>query len=266
MATFRSLKFIATGSALAMVLQTLSFFTPETRVAVEPFGVLEFTPAVLAKESKRITYRPPSKLKRAIRTGGTGARGCDRLSRIEVMPLVPSNHVGQTLLKRPTFLAYVSGAKTLEFTLVEPNIEKPLVVKTVEPDAQGLVRVELPETAPDLAVGKDYRWSVAVVCNPNRRSNDVFAQSWIQRVESSTELQQKLSIVSSEQERARIYAEAGVWYDAIAALTKANQSNPNNLEIRSDLTALLNQENLNRIGSNLPKSPQTLTSQFTIKP
>ncbi|MDX2243863.1 MAG: DUF928 domain-containing protein [Leptolyngbyaceae cyanobacterium bins.302] len=261
MPTFRSLKFIATGSALAMVLQTISLLPLETRFVVEPLGVLELTPTALAKDSKRITYRPPVKLKRAIRTGGTGARGCNQLGRVEVMPLVPNNHVGQTLSKRPTFLAYVSGAKAVEFTLVEPNVEKPLVVKTVEPDAQGLVRIELPETAPDLAVGKDYRWSVSVVCNPNRRSNDVFAQSWIQRVESSAELQQKLSTASSEQERARIYAEVGVWYDAIAALTKANQSNPHNLDIRNDLTALLNQENLNQIGFNLPQSPQTVTSQ-----
>lgn len=261
MAPFRALKLLAAGSTLAVVLQGVSFLAGEPHTTSLQVGGLELMPAALA-QSKGITYRPPNKLKRAIRTNGTGARGvCNRLGQIEVLPLVPKEHVGQTVSKRPTFLAYVAGAKSVEFALVEPGVVKPLVVKTVEPNAQGLVRVDLPETVPDLAVGKDYRWSVSVVCNPNRRSNDVFAQSWIQRVEPSTQLTQKLTKLESKQEQARVYAESGFWYDAIATLTNASQANPGNLDIRSDFAALLDQEELNSKVSAPAQNSQALNTQ-----
>lgn len=260
MAPVRTLKLLAAGSTLAVVLQGVSFLAGEPHT-MSLQGRFELMPAAFA-QSKGITYRPPTKLKRAIRTNGTGARGtCNQSGRIEVLPLVPKEHVGQTVSKRPTFLAYVGGAKSVEFTLIEPGVVKPLIVQTVEPNAQGLVRVDLPETTPDLAVGKDYRWSVSVICNPNRRSNDVYAQSWIQRVEPSTQLTQKVTRVESKQEQARIFAESGFWYDAIATLTRASQANPGNLDIRSDFAALLDQEELNSRTFAPAKNSQTLTSQ-----
>lgn len=263
MATNRILRPIAGGSALAVLLQSMLFMAADTQIAIQPLGLIELMPAASAQQNRGITYRPPNRLTRATRTAGTGVRGlCHQLSRIEVTPLVPNNHIGQTLSKRPTFLAYVAGAKSAEFTLVEPNVEKPLLVKTVTPDAQGIVRVELPESLPDLAIGKNYRWSVAVVCNPNRRSGDVFAQSWIQRVEPSAALTQKLSTTNSKLEQARVYAEAGVWYDAIATLTQANQADPNNSIIRSDLSALLSQVQIRNIVVAAPID-RTVTSNPT---
>jgi len=273
MTTFRILKSIATGSALTLVLQGMSLLATETHLAIQPFGDLALVPAATAKdtnfikgnsaENKGITYKPPVTLKRAIRTSGTGSRGCDQVNQVAMIPLVPNNHIGQTLAPRPTFLAFVTGAKSVEFTLVEPNVEKPLMVKTVQPDAQGFVRVELPSTAPDLAIDKTYRWSIAVVCNPNRRSSDIFAQSWIQRIQPSTELSQQLATAASDQERARLYANASIWYDAIATLTTATQANPGNAQIRGDLMGLLNQVNLNNVVLNLPPQPPALTSQTT---
>ncbi|MDX2232675.1 MAG: DUF928 domain-containing protein [Leptolyngbyaceae cyanobacterium bins.349] len=260
MATLRTLKCIATGSALAMTLQAVSFLAVEPRVNLEPLGTLELV-APAAAQSKGITYRPPNRLTRAIRTGGTGARGCTNLPGITLMPLVPSNHIGQTLAQRPTFLAYAAGVTAVEFTLVEPNVQKPLWVQTVKPDAQGMVRVELPTTAPELDAGKMYRWSVAVICNPNRRSQDVFAQSWIQRVEPSSELNQRLKAAGSAQEKARIYAETGFWYDAIALLAKENQTNPANSAVRADLSALLEQVNLANLVIRSPQTTQVVKSQ-----
>jgi hypothetical protein len=263
MATYRPLRPIAAGSALAVFLQSMFLLTADTQIAIQPLGIVELIPAASAQQSRGITYRPPTKLTRATRTAGTGVRGlCNQLGRIEVTPLVPDNHIGQTLSKRPTFLAYVAGGKSVEFTLVEPNVEKPLLVKTVTPNAQGLVRVDLPEAFPDLEVGKNYRWSISVVCNPNRRSGDVFAQSWIQRVEPSVALTQKLSSANSKLEQARLYAEAGVWYDAIATLTEANQVDPNDSAIRSDLTALLSQVQIQNVVLTAPTN-RTVTSNPT---
>ena len=265
MPTVRSLQTITASVFLAVAVQGVSSVLPPT-IEQSGVGSIELLPSAIAKSSKRINYTPPGTLKRAIRTGGTGSRGCAQLGRVTVMPLVPSNHIGQTQSSRPTFLAYVSGAQSVEFALTEPKVEKPLLVQTVTPDANGIVRVQLPETAPELAIGKDYRWSIAVVCNPNRRSNDVYAQSWIQRTAVTPELEKNLTATPSGLERARLYANAGFWYDAIATLTHALQTNPNQPEAQADFADLLRQANLSDLGITGPTAKPTVTSQSAPSP
>ncbi len=259
MPTFRPLQTIAASVSLALVIQGVSGFLPSS--VESPVGSMSLVPSAIAKSGKGINYTPPGTLKRAIRTGGTGSRGCAQLGRVTVMPLVPSNHIGQTQAARPTFLAYVSGAQSVEFALTEPKVEKPLLVQTVTPDANGIVRVQLPETAPELAIGKDYRWAIAVVCNPNRRSNDVYAQSWIQRTATTPEFAKKLTAATSGLEQARLYANAGFWYDAIASLTQTLNTNPNQPEARADFADLLRQANLSDLGITIRPPQPAVTSQ-----
>lgn len=261
MARFRTVPAMATASALALGLQAIAVLPVETQTSFVRLSGLELTPPASAQQSRGISYRPP-KLKRAIRTAGTGSRGCDKLNRVTILPLVPDNHVGLTVSPRPTFMAYVVGAKSAEFTLVEPGVNQPLVMKTVQPNAKGIVKVELPATSPDLIAGKDYRWSIAVVCNPNRRSQDIYAQGWIQRSPLSNELGKALVSTKSAQVRARLYAEAGMWYDAISTLSSANSIDPKNSAVREDLAALLNQVGLPNIAKTFQDGLQTANLQL----
>lgn len=237
-------KLFTTGLVSAVFLQSVQLLPVGRSLFSQSLATLDLMPPALASDG--IRYRPP-RLKRAIRTAGTGSRilSCDRTSRISLTPLVPDTHIGLTTVGRPTFLASVSGIKSAEFSLVEPGIAKPLVVQTVQPDAQGLVRVEMPKTAPELVAGKEYRWSLSVVCNPNRRSQDIYAQSLIQRVQLTSETKRQLSAADSEQAKGRIYASAGLWYDAVAALSKGSSPRSVDSVVTQDLTALLNQVGLN---------------------
>lgn len=254
MASFRLPGLIAASALFAVALPTLSLLPVPTQTALQ-LNAPGFASTTSATQT--ISYKPP-KLKRAIRTAGTGARGeCNNVSQVTVLPIVPDNHVGFTTAARPTFMAYVSGAKSAEFTLVKPGTREPVAVQTVQPDANGIVRVELPATTTELSPGKDYRWSMAVVCNPNRRSQDVFAQSWIQRIAVSGDVTKRLATADSDHVRARVYAEAGLWYDAIATLAKANALDPKNAALREDFIALLNQAKLTSIATKLLNVPQT---------
>jgi hypothetical protein len=78
-----------------------------------------------------------------------------------------------------------------------------------------------------LEIGKTYRWTVTIVCNPKQPSSNLFAQAWIERVSlpGSNKFSEHTnqSIFCSTK-----YAQAGIWYDALACdYSKLNESNSN---------------------------------------
>ena len=165
-------------------------------------------------------YNPPNR-GAPRRTHATGTRGrCRDLGTqpVEISLLAPNDHTGTTSADRPTFFWEVSQATQapLEFAIVRDNDPDPLWVEQI-PGRAGIARVQLPADI-RIEAGETYRWSVALVCNRDRRSEDLFAQSWIRRVPLTPQLQQRLQTATSREEMARIYAREGVWYDALAHL------------------------------------------------
>ncbi|MFB2917667.1 MULTISPECIES: DUF928 domain-containing protein [Aerosakkonema] len=202
-------------------------------------------------------YNPPN---RGVpkTTVGAGSRGCTQSIPISVALLVPNDHNGQTVSGHPTFLWYVSDKTSvpIQFSLVEPGVSKPLYLQQMSVEKSGIVQVQLPKELPALEVGKKYRWSVSLICDSNRPSNNVFVQSWIERVSPSAELTQKLAAVqtgySSAQtlrEQARVYAQAGIWYNALEDLARSYTANPNDPSISADFMSLLEQAGLSNVSA-----------------
>ena len=189
-------------------------------------AVLSILPANnLAQTSE--TYRPPKgKVREQTRKAG-GSRGCKMPLNDAVTLLVPQNHTATTISAHPTFFWHLSQklSRPLRFTLLEPG-KKPILTKELKPEP-GVVALKLPQVVAPLEVGKTYRWTVTVVCNPNKPSRNLFAQAWIERVPSPTEVQ--LSDNKDTLFCSLSYARAGIWYDALACnynkLVK-NQNNP----------------------------------------
>ncbi len=177
-----------------------------------------------------LDYEPPNRGMPKT-TQGTGSRGCTLSEPVTVTLLVPNDHTGQTISGRPTFFWHVSGSTSVpvEFALVEPGVTKPLFVQRMQVEKRGIMQVQLPQDAPELVSGRKYRWSVSLLCNPNRPSSNVFVQSWIERVAAKPELTQKLLNAQSELERARIYAASGLWYDALTGVSAADNANPSDM-------------------------------------
>lgn len=148
--------------------------------------------------------------------------------------LSPTGKSGLTLAKHPTFLAYVpkTSAKTAEFSLRSRNgsgIYRTTFALTSTP---GVVRISLPPQAPPLEIGKQYTWSVAMICNPNDRIDDRFVTGSIQRTElDPTQLRQIQQ--APPKERVSLYQAANVWYDAIVLLLELQRTQPHDPSINA---------------------------------
>jgi hypothetical protein len=150
------------------------------------------------------------------RIRGGASRGCDRAFNNELTLLAPSDHMALTTQAHPTFFFHLSNTpeQAVRFTLVEPEVAEPILEKTIPVAESGVIEVTLPSQSPNLEVGKNYRWSVSLVCNPQRPSQNVFAFAWIERIAVPSELSKELA--QAPNYSALTYAQAGIWYDALA--------------------------------------------------
>lgn len=181
-------------------------------------------PVLVARGGIFQGYNPPSRFERIQRTQGAGSRGCNTMNTPVSLNLVaPKDHIGTTVVGHPTFLWHISAPAPMRFTLVEPGVAKPLMDKQINVEKPGIVQLEMPQEAPELLVGKQYRWVASIICNKNRPSENIYARTWVKRVTSSPSLEQKLRAATKESERASVYAQSGIWYDAIATAYKASQ-------------------------------------------
>ncbi|HKC96129.1 MAG TPA: DUF928 domain-containing protein [Nitrospira sp.] len=190
-------------------------------------------------------YKPPVRGAPGGRVGG-GTRTDGQTYRISV--LAPS-HTGQTIHEQPVLFWYLSKAMStpIEFTLVEPGVAQPSVETVLQPPFQpGIHSVRLADFGVRLVPGKAYRWFVAFVVNSERRSKDILAGGTIERIEPSSTLMSKLA-EASKTEMPYVYAEAGLWYDAILAVSDLIEAAPSESGFRKERAALLDQVGLSDI-------------------
>jgi Domain of Unknown Function (DUF928) len=142
-------------------------------------------------------------------------------------PLSPKTYLGLTAQARPTFWVYVpeTPAQTLEFSLFDRQRKGIYQTRIkISNTASGLVQIPLPETAPELTPNQSYAWTVALVCNPKRRTEDWVANGWIQRQPLNVQLQKHLKQTKTDLERVKLYHQSQFWYDAIALLIQPAQT------------------------------------------
>ncbi len=129
-------------------------------------------------------------------------------------------------------------------TISDPRATKPLVeTRLPSPVAGGVYSVRLVDLGVRLTPGVQYRWFVAVVPDAARRSRDILAGGTIERVDGPEGLRTLVAQASRER-LPFIYAEAGLWYDALAAVSELIERAPDNREHRRQRAALLAQVGL----------------------
>lgn len=187
------------------------------------------------------TYKPPKNPSPTkSRVQGSGSRGCNepKLADVKLRLFAPEDHVGLTTSDRPTFFWHVATKSkvTVRFALIDldPKQIEPVIEVKQEVSQSGIVKLQLPpETT--ISAGKTYQWTVAVVCNPRRPSQDIYAYAQIEKVSPTAELLQKMN-ASDKSERTVIYADGGIWYDALAEAYRANPNSEYLLTLFSDLS------------------------------
>lgn len=171
------------------------------------------------------------------RRAGAGSRGGCLLGSPRLRALLPqetkSESPALTVDANPVVFWAMprirKGAK-VEFRLWDEDdrrlYSKMLTVK----EAGGIVSFRLPESAPKFQLQTDqtYRWTVAVRCNPKSRdrSGDQFVEGWVKRVVPAPQLQQQLGAATNERDRARAYAQAGIWHNTVELLVNLHRQHP----------------------------------------
>ena len=194
-------------------------------------------------------YRLPPVGKPRRRIGG-GRRG--PLQNLPALYALAPEHVGRTLSIQPGLCWYLSAdappGSVIELTLIDEDAIEPLLDVTL-PSAHtaGIHCAELRDYGVALERGPEYAWSVALVVNPERRSLDVIATGWIERVDAPVALIHGLERSSFEDATA-LYAGASLWYDAIRSVrTAARDGRATSARARHGLGALLEQIDLDPV-------------------
>jgi hypothetical protein len=200
--------------------------------------------SLLAADANVPVYNPPKRGAPAGRVGG-GTRGGTQRD-VFVLSVLAPDHSGFTTNEQPSLYWYISNSTSLpiELTLMDPQGIQPILETRLPPPIKaGIQRVGLADYNIHLAPGAAYRWFVTVVPDADRRSKDILAGGAIERVDLQEELKAKLAKAKSN-ETPFVYAEAGLWYDALKAISDLIDAAPQNQELRNQRTALLKQVGL----------------------
>jgi hypothetical protein len=230
-------------------------------VAFEIVSVIGLTLTGLSLPAFAQQYNPPDWGLPGRREGG-GTRGCwvnegERPGDIPLTALVPLNS-GYTSSAYPSFFVYVpqfyaEKAAGAEFLLTDEEGNEVYYVSTFQTNGEaGIVRLSLPNTGnlPPLELGKTYEWSFSLICDMDDRSADLVVENYIQRIELSPQLSSVVQNATSAQ-LPSIYAEAGIWYDALSSLAELPYQ-PGSLMPASQWSNLLNSVELDHIARDIP--------------
>jgi len=227
----------------------LVFYTALTTTAAALFtlGAEEATPKAKEQPSTnvlaKVKFVRPSTGAPSVRLTG-GSRGIGDSS-ISVDVLAPDD-VGLTTQEQPSLFWYQSkpAKAKFELTLLQENKVKPLVQVTAERSlTAGIQRVRLSDHGVKLAPGVEYQWVVALITDPDNRSNDLIASGVIKRIEASPELKKSIAAATPDS-LPGIYAEAGIWYDALTSLSDRIDTAPGNKALQEARADLLRQAGL----------------------
>ncbi len=205
------------------------------------------TPTAATSTAAVPVYKPPLRSAPGGRVGG-GTRGTPGRDTFTLSVLAP-DHSGLTVSDQPALYWFISADISLpvEVTIADPNGTQPLMeLRVPGPVKRGVQHVRLAEQGVKLAPGITYRWSVTVVSDPNRRSRDILASGTIERVEPPAGLDASLK-GASKATLPSLYAEAGIWYDALAALSELIEASPSDADLLRHREALLAQAGLPEI-------------------
>ncbi|MEG4264524.1 DUF928 domain-containing protein, partial [Microcoleus sp. Pol11C1] len=71
---------------------------------------------------------------------------------------------------------------------------------------------------------KQYLWQVVINCDPDNPSGDIVSEANIEVVAMPAAVQSKLNKAVNSVDKANIYAEAGLWYNALEEALKLAQA------------------------------------------
>ncbi|MDX2228185.1 MAG: DUF928 domain-containing protein [Leptolyngbyaceae cyanobacterium bins.349] len=249
-----------------IVLPPLNLGIPVQPLAASPVatakGLTAQTNTIAPRNRRRLNWRVGVRSSR-YRVGAFSRSG-SCATPAQMVPFTPparaEERVGSfrtpvdlTLSSRPTFWVYVSSIPPnteMQFTLQDAIGKEELYSTTFTVNqADGLIGIRLPKTAPELAVGESYVWELSMNCaDRNNPVNLLSTSGWVQRVNPQQmrptatfdprPLVQELA-KAADLDKPALYAGLGIWQDAVTTLIELRQKQPNNRELKEDWRNLL---------------------------
>lgn len=228
------------------ILRLSAFFVLPLATSLElfPLSAMVGQTTASANTSGSVVFKPNGSPRTT--TGGASRGVCSIASgetaenKKPTIALIPNTDTELTTQTHPTIFLYVPDSTILsaELSLWDRN-QKGLYQTTVSLSGRsGIVGIKLPDAAPSLEVGKRYKWSLALICDRDRRSRDVVVEGWIERTQLSSTLEEQIGTVEPLQ-RARLYAQNRIWYETLATLAQLRRDRPNDSSIATEWQNLL---------------------------
>lgn len=234
---------------LSLALLSLTSIYPEL-VAQSATGEL-FNNTSIAQNRRRKRVRfvtPPIKASGSRRSGAS--RGDCPMVKKPLTALIPDTNIGLTISERPTLWFYIpyTAVNNRSAELVLLDEKNKLVYTTALPLAKtsGITKVTIAKT---LEIGKTYKWVFSVICNPANRTADKFVKGEVRRELLSSAVKNQLKEVTEEYDRAIIYAENGLWFDALTTLAELRIKAPQEQNFIEEWADLLGEIGLADIAS-----------------
>jgi len=206
-------------------------------------------PATATSPAPAVKFRPPTTGAPSVRvTGGSRGSGDTALT----LDVLAPDDIGVTTREQPSLFWFQSQPANAKFelTLLQDNKVNPLVQVTVERSSKaGIQRMKLSDHGVKLSPGVEYQWVVALVSDPDNRSTDLVASGVIKRIEPAAELKERIA-KATPMSLPGVYAEAGIWYDALAVLSDQIEAQPENKALRETRADLLRQVGLKAAAGN----------------
>jgi len=192
-------------------------------------------------------YRPPKPTRGSFPRNLTGA--ATRSRGTPEAPLVVAlapDHLGLTVNAQPNLYWYLEKDSSIrvDFTLIDEQSVNPLLEITVAGPLRGGVHaVRLADHGLSLEPGRWYEWSVAVITGGRDPSEDRISRGFITRTPVPAGLTKELEARGAG-DAVSVFAESGLWYDAITALSVGIETQPEKKSLRRERAALLDQVGL----------------------
>jgi hypothetical protein len=186
-------------------------------------------------------YKPPRRGAPVGRVAG-GTRGIlDEFP--SLLCVITPDHTALTIQDQPQLFWFLRKLTDfpIELTIIEDQAIIPLLETRIDsPEQPGIQSIRLTDLGIRLKEDIVYKWFIAIVPDPDRRSKDILAWGAMRYLEISDELKERL-LQFDKVTALNIYASAGIWYDAFAGLSELIDISANDADLIRKRNALLEQ-------------------------
>ena len=225
-------------SELIVVAEASGASDPDDDAAPQPSQVVSTPPTVGTQLP--VLYQPP---RRGAPARDRVGAGITRGATAQPTPLaLAPDHVGLTVSASPCLFWHIDAPPgegvALIFAITNDTSIAPLAEVGLDaPSGAGIQRLRLADHGIELAPETEYMWSIALVADADNRSEDAVSTGFIRRVARPEAL-------AAESRDGVDFAQAGIWYDALEALSDDVDEHPDDRKARFLRSALLRQVKL----------------------